>query len=334
MRPAMAVPERLDAVLRFKPFDRLPIIEWAAWWSLTLKRWQEEGLPVDADTFDFFGLDRLCQAWFCGCDFGRLPKPASHGAPILATMDDYVRLRPGVFSHDAPLDFEESWWREKMAAQREGKAAVWFTLDGFFWLPRKLLGIEAHLYAFYDDPELIHRINADLADRHLRLIARIKAHGAPVFMTFAEDMSYNHGSLLSEALFDEFMLPYYRKVLPALRELGTLPLIDSDGDISEPLKWFERAGLAGILPLERQAGVDVARLRRDHPGLVFMGAFDKMTMPLGEEAMRAEWERLLPTLRRGGFAPGVDHQTPPGVSLENYQIYLRLFREYARRAAE
>ena len=32
--------------------------------------------------------------------------------------------------------------------------------------------------------------------------------------------------------------------------------------------------------------------------------------------MREEFERLLPVMRQGGFLPSVDHQTPPGVSLE------------------
>ena len=52
-----------------------------------------------------------------------------------------------------------------------------------------------------------------------------------------------------------------------------------------------------------------------------------------EEAMRREFERLLPTMRTGGYIPSVDHQTPPDVSLENYHTYVRLLREYTRKAA-
>ena len=63
-----------------------------------------------------------------------------------------------------------------------------------------------------------------------------------------------------------------------------------------------------------------------------MGGYDKMVMSLGEAAMRAEFERLLPVMRLGGYLPSVDHQTPPGVSLEQYLTYLRLFHEYACRA--
>ena len=64
----------------------------------------------------------------------------------------------------------------------------------------------------------------------------------------------------------------------------------------------------------------------------FIGHFDKMTMHRGEAVLRAEFERLLPTASRGGFIIGCDHQTPPGVSFQDYALYLRLFREYAREA--
>jgi hypothetical protein len=45
-------------------------------------------------------------------------------------------------------------------------------------------------------------------------------------------------------------------------------------------------------------------------------------------AMRAEFERLVPLIITVGFIPSVDHQTPPGVSLKQYCVYLRLLNEY------
>jgi uroporphyrinogen-III decarboxylase len=194
------------------------------------------------------------------------------------------------------------------------------------------LGIERHLYAFYDQPELMHRLNADLAAWHVRVIDELCSVCTPDFMTFAEDLSYNHGPMLSRALFDEFLRPYYEQVTPRLAERGILPLVDSDGDITEAAPWFESVGVAGILPLERQAGVDVARLRATHPRMRWIGCFDKMVMSRGEAAMRAEFERLVPTAAQGGLIISCDHQTPPGVSCQDYQLYVRLFREYAEEA--
>jgi hypothetical protein len=59
-----------------------------------------------------------------------------------------------------------------------------------------------------------------------------------------------------------------------------------------------------------------------------VGHFDKLTMNRGEAAMRAEFERLLPLTRTGGFIPSVDHQTPPGVSLSQYRVFRKLLDEY------
>ena len=89
-------------------------------------------------------------------------------------------------------------------------------------------------------------------------------------------------------------------------------------------------GVRGVLPLERQAGVNGLQLREQYPDLLMVGHFDKMTMNKGEAAMRAEFERLHPLTKGGGFIPSVDHQTPPGVSLEQYRTYLKLLQQHSR----
>jgi len=321
--------ERFHAVMNFQPFDRLPLVEWASWWDKTVERWHGEGLPLHLtdryDLYRHFGLEMYRQAWF-GLRKPEFPAPPAHGAGVIADMNDYLRLRR--YLYPEPV-VDEAVWQSWAEEQHRGEAVLWFTLEGFFWFPRTLFGIEQHLYAFYDQPEAMHCINADLAAYMLRIIDALCAVCRPDFMTFAEDMSYNHGPMISKAIFDEFMLPYYRQVVPRLSEYGILAFVDSDGDISEPAAWFAEAGLTGVLPLERQAGVDIAFLQERYPALRWLGGYDKMVMSQGENAMRAEFERLLPAARRGGFIIGVDHQTPPGVSYADYLLYLRLYREYA-----
>ncbi len=324
--------ERFHAVMNFQPFDRLPIIEWAVWWDKTLERWHGEGLPSDLrdryDLYRHFDLDVYKQDWI-STRSAECPAAEAHGEGIIESMEDYERIRPLLYP-EKNLNMEK--WRIWAAEQASGESVLWLTIPGFFWHARELLGIEPHLYAFYDQPELLHRINRDLTEYILAVIERIGTLCRPDFMVFAEDMSYNHGSMISEEQFEVFMRPYYAQVVPVLKQKGILSFIDSDGDITRPLDWFARAGLDGVLPLERQAGVDIAFLRRAHPRMRFIGHFDKMTMTRGESAMRAEFERLLPTARQGGYLMSVDHQTPPGVSLEQYRLFLRLFREAAEQA--
>ena len=331
----MNAKERFNAIANFKSFDRLPIIEWANWWDKTIERWHTEKLPLSiTDRYDIsrhFDLDVYYHYWG-PLWTPALPQPKSHGAGLIENEADYEKLLPCLYPIDRNILANKEYLARIGGLQRKEGSVFWFNLEGFFWFPRRLLGIERHLYSFYDQGELLHRINSDLVECHIRAIDAICEHCQPDFMTFSEDLSYNNGPMLSKAHFDEFLLPYYRKVISHLKERGIKVFVDSDGDVTEALYWFENAGFDGILPLERQAGCDIAELRKDHPKILFLGAFDKTVMHKGEAAIRAEFDRLLPVAKGGGYFLSCDHQTPPEVSYDDYLLYLRLFREYAAKA--
>ncbi len=326
--------ERFRAVMNFQPVDRLPAWEWAMWWDETIHRWHREGLSPQlkfSQVFAIstrFGLDPYQQFWFSTTD-PTIEATQHHVEGIVANMDDYRRIRPKLFPcHDAAIAGMAAW----VARQRAGEAVVWCTLEGFFWFPRTLMGFEKLMFAFGDQPELLHEINRDLLRFNLQLLDKILPVCPPTFMTIAEDMSYNHGPMISRRTFDEFVAPCYRQIIPRLLEHNIVPFVDTDGDVTMLVPWLAELGVNGVLPLERQAGVDGLRLRKRYPRLLMAGHFDKMTMTRGEEAMRAEFERLAPLMKQGGFIPSVDHQTPPGVALEQYRVYLRLLKEYVQAA--
>ena len=302
---------------------RLPCVEWAPWWDKTKLRWASEGLPTMGweASLRHFGLDfleNLC---------------VQPDAERIENEADYERLRPGLFAQER---VEHAAREAEGMAKRHalGEFSLRFVLNGFFWYPRRLFGIEAHLYAFYDHPALMHRINEDLLDFNLRVIEAVCNVIQPDLLSLMEDMSYNHGPMLSRDCFDAFLRPHYLEIAQAMKRYGVPFFVDTDGQVDRLVPWLLDSGAQGLLPLERQSGVDVNALRKKYPGLLMLGAFDKMVMHQGEAAMRAEFECLLPLMRAGGFVPSVDHQTPPAVSLADYQVYVRLLREYAARAAE
>lgn len=326
--------ERFEAVMNFQPVDRLPRIEWAGYWDKTVERWRGEGLDPELKGAErireHLGLDPYSQFWM-GSFGSDTPRQSHHGSGIIRDEAGYDAVRETLYQ--VP-DFSSDGAAKVRKENGEGSRVVWISLDGFFWHPRKLFGIEGHLFAFYDYPELMHRMNSDLVEYNLRALDKFcEQVCVPQFMTIAEDMSYNHGPMVSKELFDEFLAPCYRRLVPALRERGIRVMVDSDGDVMPLIPWLKDVGVEGILPLERMAGVDVARIRREHPGWLMIGGYDKMVMKDGEAAQRGEFERLLPAMKSGGFIPSVDHQTPPDVSLENYRVYLRLLEEYADKVA-
>jgi hypothetical protein len=322
--------ERFRAVMNFQAVDRLPRWEWAMWWDKTIARWKTEGLPAELNgVFEIaqhFGLDPYQQFWFSTTE-PTIEAVQHHVEGVVATMDDYLQVRPDLYPdhHEAIQDMAP--WAKR---QTSGAAVVWITLEGFFWFSRTLLGFERLMFAYYDQPELIHRINQDLLDFNLRLLDKIAQVCVPTFMTLAEDMSYNNGPMISQRIFEDFLAPYYRKLMERTQELGIPTIVDTDGDVTLLVPWLEGVGVAGVLPLERQAGVDGMALRERFPRFCLIGHFDKMVMNQGEAALRQEFERLRPLMKRGGFIPSVDHQTPPGVSLEQYRLYLRLLAEYVQ----
>ncbi|MHB1485662.1 MAG: uroporphyrinogen decarboxylase family protein [Saccharofermentanales bacterium] len=328
--------ERFLNVLNFKKVDdRLPLVEWAAWWDKTTTRWEGEGMAKGMsfdESLQYFGLD-LFHLISAGGFSSRTPRATTHCGAIITDEASYDAIKDTLFTDDI---IENVINQAKNLKERhdKGEVIIRIWLDGFFWFPRTLFGVENHFYAFYDYPELMHRINNDLADFNIKVINALFPILKPDMVGFAEDMSYNHGPMLSYDLFKEFLMPYYKKVSPEIQKYGVKVMIDSDGDIYSMIPWMNEAGIEGVYPLERQAGVDINKIRKEYPEFLMLGGYDKMVMPLGEEAMRAEFERILPVMKSGGYIPSVDHQTPPGVSLENFRIYMKLFKEYAVKAVQ
>jgi uroporphyrinogen-III decarboxylase len=317
-----------------KELDRLPAIEWAPWWHLTLNRWRDEGLDDSKGYINIYkdlsidpSLQLLIPNELPGC-----PSFKEHG--FISNEAEYEQIRPYIFQKEIIYNMIDQIKNYSEDFNKNKDFISWITFSGFFWHPRVLFGIEDHLYSFYDYPELYHRICRDMVEYYKFALDEITKYITPNFMTFAEDMSYNLGPMLSEKCFNDFIKPYYEELIPCIHEKGIKLIIDSDGDVTKMIPWFISCGVDGILPLERQAGVDVCKLTEDYPDFYFIGGFDKMVMKNGISAMRYEFERILPAMEKGKYIASVDHQTPPDVSLENYRIYAQLLKEYCIKAVK
>ena len=330
----MTASERFRKYLAGETVDRCPAIEWAPWWRLTVERWHGEGLPEELRTVEqiqeFFGLDKCLQT------HGRYrtsstPRSPGEGIGIIEDEESWNEVRKTLFPPVETAVSEKTF--ESLVASRErGDTLNFFTVEGFFWYPRKLFGIENHLFSFYDYPELYLEMCEVYSDWLIELFHYVFSRFRFDFMSFAEDMSYNLGSMISKECFDNFLAPFYRKVIPVIQSYGIPVFIDSDGDITEAVDWYASVGADGMFPLERKAGVDVAAYLVKQPGMAFLGHFDKMCMKDGKEAMRAEFERILPSMKKGKVIVSVDHQTPPDVSIDNYREYVKLLFEYCEKA--
>ena len=197
---------------------------------------------------------------------------------------------------------------------------------GFFGWMRNLMGLENLCLTFYKDPDLISDMLDFRTEMVLKAIEKAVREVRPRidYAHWWEDMCYNKGPLISPRLFEEFMVPRYKRITSFLREHGIwINIVDCDGYIDPLVPLWLKAGINCMFPLEIRAGTDPIRLREKYGRKVLLlGGVDKRALIRGKRAIEKEMERLKPLIEEGGYIPTVDHRVPPDVSYENYLYYL------------
>jgi uroporphyrinogen decarboxylase len=334
----------------------------------TLERWQGEGMPPEAPWEELFQLDPpsvhgLGQLGWCEAAFvpafeekliedrgdtevvrdaagrdvlffknrrcGFMPEYIGHPVRDLKSWGDDVkwRLDPAAPGRFAGLDERMA---QAKAAAAQGLLISQGLIGGYMYL-RSLIGPGDLLFMFYDHPEVIHdcmQAWLQLADA---VIAEHQRHVTLDELFLAEDICYNHGSLISPEMINEFLFPYYRQLIAKVRARQLDPQrhlyiqVDTDGFCDPVIPLYREAvGMEMLGPFEVASNCDVVRTGREYPDLILSGGMDKRVLAKGTREIDAMVERIVPAMRaRGGYIPTIDHGTPPEVPYANYLHYRR-----------
>jgi hypothetical protein len=256
--------------------------------------------------------------------------------PVVESIDDWNRLK-----ERAKIEIEKNYTDENIIkiyspfieGHKRGDYSIRLNVPGFFWTPRTLLGIEEHMYALYDYPEMINDMNEFILQVYIDKLSRVLDILPADLVYIMEDLSGTNGPMLSPAHFDEFIGAYYKKLIPLLKEHGVKNVfVDTDGDFKSLIPNFIEAGVDGFLPMDVNAGMDIVAVREKFPKVKFIGAFNKLCIAEGKEAIDKEFERLMPVIKQGGYIPGADHQVAPSTSLEDYKYYIKRLKEVMKEA--
>jgi len=249
------------------------------------------------------------------------------------TREDFekikVRFKP-TDSRRYPL----YWSAEAVEAYKASRAPVFIFMQGFYANGRQLMGTVPFCSAFYKDPKLVREMmdfHADFLIETLReAVESLKSSIDYVF--WHEDLAHRHGPNISPRLFQEFLLPNYKKVTSFFRRNGIdTIIIDTDGDPRLLIPLLLEGGINGLAPLEvGSAGLDAVALRKEYgKRLVLIGNIDKRALVKGKDAIEKEVESKLPYLKKeGGYIPSVDHLVSPDISYQNYVYYLNFLKKF------
>lgn len=352
--------ERWQNIFHFMPVDRIFNMEFG-WWTDTLKRWHNEGLPSEIATIEegnkFFGFD---QSLYVPIKYGLDP---IFETKIIEETENYqvIQDSSGIIAKHFkngrssiphyikfPIENKSDWENFKKRlnpdAKRYPDEKEWEKFKGityhseypviigggslFGWI-RNWMGFENCLMAFYDQPDLIDEIIDYLCNYILAInekaVSEIKIDAVAMW----EDMAFKTQPMISPALFKKHLVPKYKKLSKRYKKAGIeLIFIDCDGNINELVELWLEAGINIMFPLEINSGSDPVTLRKKFGRRVLlMGGIDKKALIEGPHAIDKELERIKDVVIEGGYIPHVDHRVPPDVSLKNYIYYLKKKRE-------
>jgi uroporphyrinogen decarboxylase len=195
---------------------------------------------------------------------------------------------------------------------------------GFLGFPRHLIGTTQLFLMMYDDPGLINEINEFFLGFVMEYWSHILDELKPDCVLIWEDMASNSGSMISEKMFHQFMSPYYVRIVDFCKQYSIENIhVDSDGYIEDLLPIWNKLGITGIFPLDRQAGNDIKRIRNNYPRMQLLGGVDKRVFKQdrSKSDIDNELEIIRSLLGYGGFIPHADHHVPDDACWENFKYY-------------
>ncbi len=282
----MTALERFDALMAYRPVDRLPHWELGAW-GQARQRWTEEGLPPAATAGDwfeglpYFGMDRKIFAplnFKLRPPFERLVLEEDERYEVVqnergvvtralkaglvggtrASMDQYLR-----FPVESLADFRELTKRydptdpARYPASWDDLVAQWQQRDcplvlgrncsgGFYWNAREWMGTENLSLAFHEQPRLCEAMFEFFADFVIALTQRARQDLTFDYFCLNEDIAFKTAPLLSPASFKRFIFRPMKRLIEALKGRG-VRYVALDSD-GDP---------SPLVPLFMDAGVDV-----------------------------------------------------------------------------
>ncbi len=316
--------ERFLRLFRREPVDRPPLMEEGVR-DEVLELWRAQGMPPGKSHSELFGLTAHETV---GPDISFL---AEYSGRIMSlSAREYGRAfkaSRGRFPGD---------WR-KTVRRLDGRghiAGIW-AYRGFF----QALGVEDWptlrevLHAVVRDPAKVRDRMQMYGDFCACMLEMALRDLAPEFVYLSEPISDNKGPLISPAMFEEFALPAYARIIGAARGNGCANLLlVTYGNSAALVQSVFSAGinLLWISEAAEDPALDYRNLRERHGGgLGLIGGIPLSI--LRAESADGMKERLgeiiLPLLKSGRYIPLAGGRVREDVSWEAYRRYRLALRE-------
>ncbi len=161
---------------------------------------------------------------------------------------DITRWREYV--HAPSLDFPQSEWDKYRAAADEIDRNEYFATamvaPGVFEQVHYLLSMEEALVAYYEEPEAMHELIDYITDFEVKYAKLLCENFHPDALFHHDDWGSQYSSFLSPEMFEEFIVPAYKRIYGTYRENGVELIVHHSDSYA-----------ANLVPAMIEIGIDV-----------------------------------------------------------------------------
>jgi hypothetical protein len=211
---------------------------------------------------------------------------------------------------------------QRRLAEAKRRHAVFGKTGGPYLRTTFVRGEEQFLVDMAADPDLAKALADKVADHLIAVgVEEIRRWGlADTGIAIYDDMAHNRGPMFGPAAFERMLLPAYRRMIGAG---ARFVFLHSDGDIRPLPDMLVDAGIDGLNPLERRAGMAIEVMRRRYPRLVLTGGMCNTDTLLNgpQQRIRDEARAILDLGRDGGIVIGT-HSIGPEVPPDHFAACL------------
>lgn len=220
---------------------------------------------------------------------------------------------------------------KSLPAPEERDIPIGLHLGSLMGNMRNILGVEQLCYLYVDDEDLYIEIIDTMCGLCYECAKMALETGVQFdYAHYWEDICFKNGPLVTPAVFDELIGPWYKKIADLCHEYGVnIISVDCDGLIDALIPTWVENGVNTMFPIEVGTwNASIAPWREKYGKEIRgVGGMNKTVFAKDKAAVDAEVERLKELIKLGGYIPCPDHRIAPDAKFELVQYYCQKMRE-------
>jgi hypothetical protein len=224
---------------------------------------------------------------------------------IIKTIDRYEKLAPFIF----PV----------------------LSVDGIFDRVWKSMGMSIFSRNFKKKTKLyksLIKFYAELTTLNIEGLIEATGERGKV-ITILDDVAFKGRCMISKDRWDKDFLPYYTEIISIIKDANLIPQIHTDGDPTELIPSFQKAGFQGLQGWE--GGADPHYINDKFPNFVIIGFMDvSYTLPYGvQEEVKNHVKELISVFKENRhFIIGPSTVIFKEIPLKNVNVFINTVKQY------